>query len=84
MFLVGDDLRRVRIAFGKREDDRADGLSGVPPCGPAIPVMATATSASEAARAPRAIAQAVATLTAPNVSTTSSETLSWPILAALE
>ena len=52
------------------------GFDGVPPPGPAMPVIATATSASDAASAPRAIAQAVATLTAPNVSTTSSLTLS--------
>ena len=38
-------------------------------------MIATATSASDAASAPRAIAQAVATLTAPNVSTTSSRHL---------
>jgi hypothetical protein len=49
-----------------------------------MPVIATATSASEARRAPRAIAQAVATLTAPKVSTTSSLTFSCPIFAALE
>ena len=49
-----------------------------------MPVIATATSASDAASAPRAIAQAVATLTAPNVSTTSSLTLSSRIFAAFE
>jgi len=41
-------------------------------------------SASEAASAPRAIAQAVATLTEPNVSTTSSDTWSWWIFEAFE
>src|SRR5204863_21776 len=51
------------------------GLEGEPPPGPAMPVIATAISASDAASAPRAIAQAVATLTAPKVSTTSSLTL---------
>ena len=83
--LVGDDLGGVGVALGAGENHGADRLlTRVPPPGPAIPVIATATSASDAASAPRAIAQAVATLTAPNVSTTSSDTLSSAILAAFE
>jgi len=49
-----------------------------------MPVIATAMSASDAASAPRAIAQAVATLTEPKVSTTSSDTCSSWIFEALE
>ncbi len=83
--LVGDDLGRIRVALGAvAKTTVPTGFEGVPPPGPAIPVIATATSASDAASAPRAIAQAVATLTAPNVSTTSSLTFSSWIFAALE
>jgi hypothetical protein len=49
-----------------------------------MPVIATAMSASEACSAPRAIAQAVATLTAPKVSTTSWLTWRSSILAAFD
>ena len=83
-FLVGDDLVRARPALGAGEDHRPDRLCSVPPSGPAMPVIATATSAPEASSAPCAIAQAVATLTAPNVSTTSWQTLSSAILASFE
>src|SRR5882724_2845275 len=41
------------------------GLPGTAPSGPAIPVTATATCAPERRRAPRAIARATASLTAP-------------------
>ena len=75
-FVVGDDLGRIGVALGAGEDDGTDRLGARSAAGPAMPVIATATSASEAASAPRAIAQAVATLTAPKVSTTSSLTLS--------
>ena len=49
-----------------RQRSRPTGFDGLPPPGPAIPVMATAISACEASSAPRAIAHAVATLTAPS------------------
>ena len=83
--LVGDDLApdRRRARRVRRPPSRPASTADPPP-GPAIPVMATATSASDASKAPRAIAQAVATLTAPKVSTSSSLTRNWPILAAFE
>ena len=82
---VGHDLARDRRLVGAGEDDGADRLAVR--CrrpGPAMPVSATATSAPEAASAPCAIAQAVATETEPNVSSTSSLTPSSLVLASFE
>ena len=49
-----------------------------------MPVIATATSASECFSAPRAMPQATATETAPNVSISSALTPSDSILASFE
>jgi len=59
------------------------GFFSVPPPGPAMPVIATPISALVFWIAPCAIAQAVATETAPNVSSTSEATPSIAILASL-
>ena len=60
------------------------GLSAVPPVGPAIPVTATATCAREWATAPRAMARATGSLTAPWVAISPAGTPSSSVLASLE
>ena len=60
------------------------GLLGLPPSGPATPVIATATSALLRLSAPFAIAQATAIETAPKVSMRSGETPSISCLASFE
>ena len=61
-----DEVRAPRAVGAFRvEEDEADGLSSVPPPGPAIPVTDTATSAPRRSRAPAAIAAAVSADTAP-------------------
>ena len=70
------DLGRVAALVGAREDHRADGLALRPPPGPATPVIDTAMSAPLFSNAPRAMLQATATDTAPNVSNMSPPTFS--------
>jgi len=60
------------------------GFFSVPPSGPAMPVIATATSAWVRAIAPCAMLQATAIETEPKVSSTSLPTLSTSCLASLE
>ncbi len=60
------------------------GLSGVPPPGPAIPVIATAVSAPKRCRAPAAIASATGSDTAPCASMSAASTPSSWIFASLE
>jgi acetoin utilization deacetylase AcuC-like enzyme len=59
------------------------GFSGVPPVGPAMPVMARATSAPQARRAPSAMAAATSALTAPWARMTSSLTPTSRVFAVL-
>ena len=60
------------------------GLVGVPPPGPATPVIDTATSAREWASAPVAMARATASDTAPSAAISAAGTPSISALAALE
>ena len=60
------------------------GFSGDPPPGPATPVIATVSSASERASAPSAIARATGSDTAPCRAISSAGTPIAPALAALE
>ena len=60
------------------------GFSSVPPSGPAIPVIATAVSASKRRSAPSAIASATGSDTAPWASISSGSTPSSSIFASLE
>lgn len=53
---------------------RPTGFSGEPPVGPAIPVIASASSTSHARRTPSAIAAATSELTAPCARSVSSST----------
>ena len=53
---------------------RPTGFCGVPPPGPATPVVETATSAPLRARRPSAISRAQASLTAPKASSVSGRT----------
>jgi hypothetical protein len=50
--LVGDDLAGPLLLGRRRPPSRPVFCIGVPPSGPAIPVMATATSAPDASSAP--------------------------------
>ena len=59
-------------------------LPGVPPSGPAMPVMAIATSAPKRRRAPSAISAAVSSLTAPCASSVSWRTPRIACLAGFE
>ncbi len=83
-FLVGDDLRRVGVALGQREDDGPDRLRRRPAARPGDPGDGHRDVGVGGVERARAIAQAVATLTAPNVSTTSSLTFSSWIFDAFE
>src|SRR5437879_3230087 len=60
------------------------GLLGVPPSGPAMPVMATARSAPEVRSAPAAISRTVDSLTAPCSASVRAETPTSRIFAGLE
>jgi hypothetical protein len=60
------------------------GFSGVPPPGPAIPVIATAISAPKRCNAPAAIASATGSDTAPLASISAGSTPSSSALASLE
>ena len=73
----------VTLSFSARAKTTVPtGFFSDPPPGPAMPVIATATSAPLLVSAPCAIAQAQATETLPNVSITSELTPSRPIFAS--
>ena len=59
------------------------GLAGVPPSGPAMPVMPTPMSASAIARMPSAMARATGSLTAPWASSRAGGTRSTVVLTSL-
>jgi hypothetical protein len=60
------------------------GFSGVPPPGPAIPVMPIPMSAEKRAAAPAARAAATSGETAPTEAISSAGTPAWAILASFE